>query len=347
MTNAIQSFAAIHSTNAVDVVSAVVTNPVAQAKEVVSNLLVNGSANGSNAPVASVGAVHIPATNEADAVSAVVTNPVAQANEVVSNLLVNGSANGTNAPVASVGAVHIPATNEADAVSTTVINPAVFEKEAVSNLLENVSVNVDKGPGTSQEMPQGQPEGGFSLTIPVLVISTIVVFFAATRKKSTPGTDAEERKKPSAPPTHPNGTPLSEPRSGETSHSPESGSNIPSVEAGAIADDVLAAVAPDAPDRANLRAALLTAISGGEAPSDPRLSAILRIDESFEKRPGLKYLRRVSVLRHKDGSSGSLAKVESEIGWEYIPDAVRGEFIRTRGDKVARRIYDAGKAKKE
>lgn len=265
----------------------------------------------------------------------------------------------TNAVEASTAAMNavgiVPAgiTDAADAISTTVSNPVAAAKEVVSNLLEKGSTNITNEPvssvGTSPDTPSDQQpnEGGFSLTIPVLVVAAVIAFFAVTRKKSVTGTSAAESEKAPMPSQRPDGAPPTEPRSGEMSSSSESGLNIPSAEAGMIADDVLAAVAPDAPDRAVLRAALLTMIAGGAAPSDPRLSAILRIDESFEKRPGLKYLRRVSILRRKDGTSGSLAKVESEIGWEYVPDAVRGEFIRTRGDKVARRIFDAEKAEKK
>lgn len=114
-----------------------------------------------------------------------------------------------------------------------------------------------------------------------------------------------------------------------------------------LVDDVLEAVAKDAPGRDALRAELAAAIAGTAKPASPALAAILRIEESYEKLPSGKYRRRVSVLRRKEGSpSGILAKIESEVGWEYVPDAVRGEFIRTRQDKVARLVYDVGKAGK-
>ena len=114
-----------------------------------------------------------------------------------------------------------------------------------------------------------------------------------------------------------------------------------------LVDDVLESVAKDEPGRDALRAELAAAIAGTAKPASPALAAILRIEESYEKLPSGKYRRRVSVLRRKEGStSGILAKIESEVGWEYVPDAVRGEFIRTRQDKVARLVYDAGKAGK-
>lgn len=114
-----------------------------------------------------------------------------------------------------------------------------------------------------------------------------------------------------------------------------------------LVDDVLEAVAKDEPGRDALRAELAAAIAGTAKPVSSALAAILRIEESYEKLPSGKYRRRISVLRRKEGStSGILAKIESEVGWEYVPDAVRGEFIRTRQDKVARLVYDAGKAGK-
>lgn len=112
-----------------------------------------------------------------------------------------------------------------------------------------------------------------------------------------------------------------------------------------LLNDVLAAVAKDEPNRDALRAELAAAIAGTAKPTSPALLSVLRIEESFEKLPSNKYRRRVSILRSKEGSpSGTLSKVESEVSWEYIPDAVRGEFIRTRQGKVARLVYVAEKA---
>ncbi len=113
-----------------------------------------------------------------------------------------------------------------------------------------------------------------------------------------------------------------------------------------LLDDILDAVAKDATNRAELRVELADAIDGiGVLRTEP-LASILRIEESYTKKGIDEYLRRVSILRRKNGTTGSLAKVENEVGWEYIPNAVRGKFIETREDKVVRLIYDAeGKAK--
>lgn len=108
-------------------------------------------------------------------------------------------------------------------------------------------------------------------------------------------------------------------------------------------EDILDALAPKEADRNSLREELAAMISSGTQSTNPVLSSVLRIEESFEKLHGNKYLRRVSILRRKDDTSGSLVKIESEISWEYLPEAVRGEFIRTRGGKVVRRIFDAEK----
>ncbi len=113
-----------------------------------------------------------------------------------------------------------------------------------------------------------------------------------------------------------------------------------------LLDDILDAVAKDATNRAELRVELADAIDGiGVLRTEP-LASILRIEESYTKKGIDEYLRRVSILRRKNGTTGSLAKVANEVGWEYIPNAVRGKFIETREDKVVRLIYDAeGKAK--
>ena len=109
-----------------------------------------------------------------------------------------------------------------------------------------------------------------------------------------------------------------------------------------ILDDILAAVAKNEPNCDALRTELAAGIAGTAKLTSPVLAAILRIEESYEKLPSGKYRRRVSILRRKDGSStGVLTKVESEISWEYVPEAVRGESIRTRQDKIARLIYEA------
>ena len=113
-----------------------------------------------------------------------------------------------------------------------------------------------------------------------------------------------------------------------------------------LLDDILDAVAKDVTNRAELRVELSDAIDGiGVLRTEP-LASILRIEESYAKKGTGEYLRRVSILRRKNGTTGSLAKVESKVGWEYIPNAVRGKFIETREDKVVRLIYDAeGKTK--
>lgn len=111
-----------------------------------------------------------------------------------------------------------------------------------------------------------------------------------------------------------------------------------------LLNDVLAVIAKDEPNRDALRAELAAAIAGTAKPTFPALVSVLRVEESYEKLPSNKYRRRVSILRSKEESpSGTLSKVESEVSWEYIPDAVRGEFIRTRQDKIARLVYVAEK----
>ena len=110
-----------------------------------------------------------------------------------------------------------------------------------------------------------------------------------------------------------------------------------------LIEDILNAVANDAPNMAALRAELVAAVSGaGQLQTDP-LRSILRIEESYEKLPSGKYLRRVSILRQKEGvtGTGSLAKIESECGWEYIPTDIRDQLIATRETKVVRLVYDA------
>lgn len=110
-----------------------------------------------------------------------------------------------------------------------------------------------------------------------------------------------------------------------------------------LLDDVLNAVAKDAPDRAALREELAAAVSGSGSLRTDSLRSILRIEESYEKLPSGKYLRRVSVLRKKEGTTGtgSLTKIENERGWEYVPAEIRDRFIETRENKVVRLIYDA------
>ena len=111
-----------------------------------------------------------------------------------------------------------------------------------------------------------------------------------------------------------------------------------------LLNDVIAAVAKDEPNHDTLRTELDAAISGTAKLTSPALAAILRIEESYEKISSGKYRRRVSILRSKEGSStGILSKVESDVSWEFLPDAVREEFVRTRQSKVARLIYEAGK----
>ena len=110
-----------------------------------------------------------------------------------------------------------------------------------------------------------------------------------------------------------------------------------------LLNDILAARAKNEPNCDALRTELAAGIAGTAKLTSPVLAAILRIEESFEKLPSGKYRRRVSILRRKNGSSaGVLTKVESEISWEYIPEAVREESIKTRQDKIARLIYEAG-----
>ena len=108
-----------------------------------------------------------------------------------------------------------------------------------------------------------------------------------------------------------------------------------------LVDSVLDVVAKDAPDRAALRQELADAVANGGALRSGPLAAILRIEDGYEKKSPGRYLRRISVLRRKDASNASLAKIECELGWEYIPEGVREQFIKTRQKKVVRLVYDA------
>ena len=110
-----------------------------------------------------------------------------------------------------------------------------------------------------------------------------------------------------------------------------------------LVDDVLDAVAKDAPDRAALREELAAAVAGAGSLLNDSLRSILRIEESYEKLPSGKYLRRVSVLRKKEGTmgTGSLTKIENERGWEYVPADIRDRFVETRDHKVVRLVFDA------
>lgn len=110
-----------------------------------------------------------------------------------------------------------------------------------------------------------------------------------------------------------------------------------------LLDDILEAIAKDAPDRAVLRAELAAAISGDGALRSGPLADILRIEESFEKQSTGRYLQRISILRRKTGTTAALTKIEREIGWEYIPEAIREQFIKTRETKVVRLVYDSEK----
>ena len=113
-----------------------------------------------------------------------------------------------------------------------------------------------------------------------------------------------------------------------------------SVEDGLV-DSVLDAVAKDAPDRAALRQELAAVVANGGKLRTGPLAAIQRIEDGYEKKSAGRYLRRISVLRHKEGTTGSLVKIECELAWEYIPEAVREQFIKTRQEKVVRLVYDA------
>lgn len=190
-----------------------------------------------------------------------------------------------------------------------------------AKLATKATASVGVPPPSKQSEPSAG--GGSSWTLPVLAVTITVVVIAVVAALLW------KRATPPLPPTGPG---------------PQTPPPIPSREQRKIAADVLAAVAPDARNSEALLAELAAVLAGSGKLSDPSLASILRIEESFEKTAESKYLRRVSVLRRKDGTTGTLAKVESEIGWEYVPDAVRGEFIRTRQDKVARLVYDAGKA---
>lgn len=107
-----------------------------------------------------------------------------------------------------------------------------------------------------------------------------------------------------------------------------------------LVDSILDVVAKGTSDRAALRQELADAVAnGGTLRSDP-LAAIMRIEESYEKQPSGRYLRRISLLRHKVGTTGALTKIENELAWEYIPEAIREQFIKTRQAKVVHLVYD-------
>ena len=212
-------------------------------------------------------------------------------------------------------------------------NLATGVSEAVSNAVTSVA---SASPNSAN--PPAPDGGGFPWTASALVLAAAAVVFAVFRKPASthpsPTTNAGSSD-PKTPSPAPDAKPTAE-RTAKPTVKPDEG----------IVDDILAAISPDASADDPIRAELAAMLSGATRPSDPRLADILRVEESFEKRPGRNYLRRVSILRRKEGTTGSLAKVESELGWEYVPDAVRGEFIRTRQDRIVRLVYDAGKAGK-
>jgi hypothetical protein len=113
-----------------------------------------------------------------------------------------------------------------------------------------------------------------------------------------------------------------------------------------LVDSVLDVVAKDAPGHASLRRELANVVEGGGELKSGPLSNILRIEESYEKLPTGRYLHRISVLRMKTGTTAGLTKIDSEVGWESIPDAIRACLIQTRENKVVRLVYDAGKGSK-
>ncbi len=108
-----------------------------------------------------------------------------------------------------------------------------------------------------------------------------------------------------------------------------------------LVDSILDVVAKEAPDRTALRQELADVVANGGTLDSGPLAAILRIEDGYEKKSPGRYLRRISVLRRKEGTTGSLSKIECELGWEYIPEAVREQFIKTRQAKVVRLVYDA------
>jgi hypothetical protein len=109
-----------------------------------------------------------------------------------------------------------------------------------------------------------------------------------------------------------------------------------------LVDSVLDAVAKEAPDRVALRRELSVVVGNGGVLRSAPLADILRIEESYEKQFSGRYFRRISVLWRKDASNASLIKIESELGWEYIPGGIREQFIKSRERKVVRLVYDAG-----
>lgn len=106
-------------------------------------------------------------------------------------------------------------------------------------------------------------------------------------------------------------------------------------------DDILAAVAKDAPNLVLLRSELRDVLSGNGKLCTSPLDVILRIEETYEKLSSSKYLRRISVLCRKTAEECSLYKIEREVSWEYIPDVVREQFIKTRENKVVRLVFKA------
>ncbi len=107
-----------------------------------------------------------------------------------------------------------------------------------------------------------------------------------------------------------------------------------------LVESVLDAVAKDASDRAALRQELADVVANGGTLRTGPLTAILRIEDGYEKKSTGRYLRRISVLRRKEGTTSCLVKIESELGWEYIPEAVREQFIKMRQEKVVRLVYN-------
>ena len=216
--------------------------------------------------------------------------------------LISGSAGGSPAASGSVGILPADAPGSAGVSPAASGDAGVPPADAPANAT-NAIVSVPTAPADGTPPPVPGTSRLASTTLTLAAVAAVLVILSRLFRKNSRGLDASDRDE--------------------------------------LLSDILGVVAKDAPADSPLRDELAAVLAGTRAPSSPAVLAVLRIEEGYEKRPDGRYTRRISILRRKPDGGESLAKVESTVAWEYVPDAFRGEMIRTRQDKAVRLVYDA------
>ena len=106
-----------------------------------------------------------------------------------------------------------------------------------------------------------------------------------------------------------------------------------------ILNDVVEYLSKGGGDSDALFAELKSAVDLGGTLETLPLKNIQKLECAFKKLPNERCERTIMLLVKQVGGKASMVKISREYSWEYMPDEVRSQMIRTEKDLVVVSLY--------